>query len=556
MDTINHYSFENHATIYDEEALTVLQLCARLGVKINDLVMGHNKLHELIEALYTSELTKQVAAWLEAHPEVTTTVQDGELTLAKFITGELGFVTPQLFGAKADGLNNDTAAIKKAIACLNKNCQKLYFPAGNYMVDEDIVLPSNVVVYGDGICSNIRRIRNNKTNYHVLLCRGVENVEIRNLRVTGDRSDHDGTTGEWGMAVSIESAKNITISDCKLCDGWGDGVYVGVDSTGAKCENIVIDRSVIDNNRRNGISVISCDGFRLSNSRICNTGGTAPQAGIDFEPNFDTEVIAKCVIDNCVFVNNSRDVMSFAKTGLEITVQNCQLYSSVGVDYQNTTLTDKKGGYFKFVNCALHNSNRCVVLANDTNASPFIMRGCHFYNDNVAFEIGWYGAQIDRPLGGVYLYDCVVEKSTDTNGWFRYMNSTDRPLTNVVLNVHVGEGVTAKRIYTPRSGCEIRGRIESAPATYKASSIDVNKWGFYHRVHANTVDNNITIYVDETAPLNLPVTIRKVSPNNTVTIIADGGTFPLHNANTFTLTKNCAEVTLTRVDAGVWLVKE
>lgn len=44
VNPIKHYSIENHATVYDEESLTVLELCARLGAKLNELVGDHNKL--------------------------------------------------------------------------------------------------------------------------------------------------------------------------------------------------------------------------------------------------------------------------------------------------------------------------------------------------------------------------------------------------------------------------------------------------------------------------------------------------------------------------------
>lgn len=50
-----------------------------------------------------------VSTWLNEHPEATTTVQDGSLTYQKFVIGTLGYVTPEMFGAKANDNSFDNA---------------------------------------------------------------------------------------------------------------------------------------------------------------------------------------------------------------------------------------------------------------------------------------------------------------------------------------------------------------------------------------------------------------------------------------------------------------
>jgi len=64
---------------------------------------------------------------------------------------------------------------------------------------------------------------------------------------------------------------------------------------------------VFDDNHRQGISVISVDGLTIRNSKFINTIGTAPQAGIDFEPNSAGQRLTNCVVEDSIFVNNEGD---------------------------------------------------------------------------------------------------------------------------------------------------------------------------------------------------------------------------------------------------------
>lgn len=557
MNPLNHYSFESVPTIFDEEALTVLELCARLAAKVNELVKGHNEQNELITSFYNTELTKQVDEWLKAHPEATTTVQDGALTLAKFITGELGYVTPQLFGAKGDGATNDTEAIKMAIACLNDKCQKLYFPAGTYMVDENILIPSNTYVYGDGPCSTIHRISNNKENYSTFLCYLVENVTFANLMVKGERDTHTGTTGEWGMCINILGSKNITVTDCTLRDGWGDGIYVGASDNSVSSvpsRNVTIKNCVVTNNRRNGVSVTSCEGFRLLNSRITDTHGTNPQCGIDFEPNYYHEVIKDCVIDNCYFNGNTHgNVVVYNSQDVEVTVQNCQLYGEIGAEYASHDIDAQRGGFIKFLNCVFDNRNRCFSIWHSRFSSPLYLYNCTLSSEKIAVEIGGANKSYDYPMGNVHLFGCHVEKTGDV--WFRFVNSnTAWALAKVTLNVTIGDDVAKKCIYSNVDGPEISTNIISGPATFSATPIGYDKYNAYHELNVNTADHDVTVQLNGNAPLKVPFTIRKIATPNKVIVTAVNGSFPALGSGSFSFTELLGEVTVMRIRGTEWRI--
>lgn len=48
-------------------------------------------------------------------------------------------ITPQMFGAKGDGITDDTEAIQSAIDSL-PNGGVLYFPLGKYIVSEELLV--------------------------------------------------------------------------------------------------------------------------------------------------------------------------------------------------------------------------------------------------------------------------------------------------------------------------------------------------------------------------------------------------------------------------------
>lgn len=85
-----------------------------------------------------------VAAFLTAHPEYTTTVEDGSLTYKKLALGTLGFVIPEMYGAKGDGVTDDTAAINAALAAN----RVVFLLPHTYHTTEPIYVPSYTSLIG------------------------------------------------------------------------------------------------------------------------------------------------------------------------------------------------------------------------------------------------------------------------------------------------------------------------------------------------------------------------------------------------------------------------
>jgi parallel beta helix pectate lyase-like protein len=79
---------------------------------------------------------------------------------------------------------------------------------------------------------------------------------------------------------------------------WGDGFYVE-DATNTKFCAVTA-----DSNRRQGLSIVEADDVLVTDSVFKNTHGTRPSAGIDLEPDNESQKITNVRIQNSKFLDN------------------------------------------------------------------------------------------------------------------------------------------------------------------------------------------------------------------------------------------------------------
>jgi len=119
---------------------------------------------------------------------------------------------------------------------------------------------------------------------------------------------------EWRHGLAFLGCQDVLVQDLAIERTGGDGIYLGTTQGKNLNRNVVIRRVDCDANHRQGISVICAENLLIEDCLLRNTRGTAPQAGIDFEPNHPTEALVNCVMRRCVAESN-------AGTGYQISLE-------------------------------------------------------------------------------------------------------------------------------------------------------------------------------------------------------------------------------------------
>ncbi|MBP7937546.1 MAG: nucleoside hydrolase, partial [Phycisphaerae bacterium] len=159
----------------------------------------------------------------------------------------------------------------------------------------------------------------------LLSFRECEDVVLRGDRVDGAKSTHIRMrkqdyqsaayeNSEWRHGVAFFGCRNVLVQDLTIKHTGGDGIYLGAGLKHTPNRQVTIRRVDCNANHRQGISVISAEDLLIEDCQLRHTDGTAPKAGIDFEPNHPADSLVRCVLRRCIAESN-------AGTGFQICPQ-------------------------------------------------------------------------------------------------------------------------------------------------------------------------------------------------------------------------------------------
>jgi len=236
--------------------------------------------------------------------------------------------------------------------------------------------------------------------------------------------------GEWRHGVNIISSENVTVSGLTIMDTGGDAIYIGDEDNHHPCKNIHITGVTCDNNHRQGISVISVEGLLVEKCVFKNTRGTAPAAGIDFEPNIATESLVDCVVRDCVSENNAGCGYLFYLTELDqsskpisIRIENCISLNEKQYAVSLTTGNGKEKsvrGIIEFIDCRFENSrdHGLYLISNAREGGGELrfknlhLKECGTADRTFPIEIASRGED-ELPIGNIFFDNVTITDSKD-----------------------------------------------------------------------------------------------------------------------------------------------
>jgi hypothetical protein len=285
----------------------------RIGVNLSNVILPANCTYILDDSLTIPEnvtLLPQPGVTIYIGSGATLTINggfvagprqpvfDGDKTVL-FGVGSVKTVHPEWFGAaggatETEGID-DTLSLQKAMTAMPVSTTLAL--SAMHRISSSLTPRSNTEIAGVRGAGLVSKPSTAWSDTGLISTSdSVNNVAVRGITLNGNKANNPG--GRC-FGVLIKGSSMISVENCLLMSfptgdptgPGGDGVYVGRSSGGSIPQEIRVVHNTITANERQGISVTSVSGMLIEGNHITYTSGTNPGAGMDFEPNSDSDSI-------------------------------------------------------------------------------------------------------------------------------------------------------------------------------------------------------------------------------------------------------------------------
>lgn len=329
-----------------------------------------------------------------------------------------GYITPEMFGAVADGVSDAREGIIEAIEYASLHGLDLNLSEGTYLLDPnqtlDIGIPitSSCTIIGKGRGKTIIKVSGNYPgSMHIFHIMNTNNVTIKDLTIDGgiDEEDPVFPSSKYCHGIRLGNCTDINLLSLEIKNTSGYGIGQQENSS----QNVTIDNVIIKNTGRDGIDLKNFNStnkdFTFNNIYVSNFG-IGPNSASDFYTGIDIRCdganISNIYIENVTGVNSGLRMKATNATqgtgGKNASVSNVQIYGDNSNNTVGEGLAINNTGV-KISNVYVKNMAIGVRITDtDNSLSNVIVDGCKKQ-----------GFRIDAD--GNMLTNCAVQNMTDEN---------------------------------------------------------------------------------------------------------------------------------------------
>lgn len=283
----------------DFDAITNYQLLCKIAGAVKELSKAVIEIQEYLKDLDLQD---------EVNKKLDEMAEDG--TLQNLINNALGnIINVKYYGAKGDGVNDDTDAIQTAINNLTDG-GILLIPAGEYLIT-----PTNTYTiegYGSGLAPYYGLLINDKDNItikcygelkpvftthnmNIIAVTNCNNVAIEGIKSSTNTNNLDDEFIQYKNLIHVNKCYNVRVNNCYSVNSGGCCLFVA-------CDNCIVENSIAERT----------DAIYKSNALF---------------GSYDSTNIK---IDKCTGYGacNDGDISIFGGGNKEVNITNCNIYAS------------------------------------------------------------------------------------------------------------------------------------------------------------------------------------------------------------------------------------
>ena len=358
------------------------------------------------------------------------------------------------FGAKGDGITDDTAAIQRALKQHYITVgtipyrKTIFFPAGRYIVTGTVFIPPYASIEGEGpdrtilrtistADTTILRTRSISGNDFLDLTLTAESTTVTSVSIKGMTFEyspsHNYTSVSTDPLVVLDQTVDSTVQNCHFLGTYtGTGslpysLYEGIYATGNLSKNLVVEGSTFSRLYAGFINVNNVEDHHIKNSNFYYS-----RYGVISGSTSGVTGPLRTVVENCVF----RDI---TQNGIIVEVPTTNIWTA--------TSFISKGNLFKNVGnngfAAKDNaqSSNIIDFGTAKNCSSVDDTFLRFNETNTFYSTATFKPFINAPVVSLYdntPYHYTLNTTTNINSYktllsIPHMNTA----TNVIMDYSI-----------------------------------------------------------------------------------------------------------------------